>query len=56
MRMLLFAALLFASTGYALIRGGTAERIAKERAEAAVVDVLTSICVEKFNAQADAPA
>lgn len=27
MRMLLFAALLFASTGYALIRGGTAERI-----------------------------
>ena len=36
--------------------GGTAERMAKERAEAAVVDVLTPICVEKFNAQADAPA
>ena len=36
--------------------GGTAERIAKERAEAAVVDVLTPICVEKFNAQGDAPA
>ncbi|HMJ06328.1 MAG TPA: hypothetical protein VK474_08760 [Chthoniobacterales bacterium] len=27
MRMLLFAALLFASTGYALFRGGTAERL-----------------------------
>lgn len=27
MRMLLFAALLFASTGYALFRGGTVERI-----------------------------
>ena len=36
--------------------GGTAERMAKERAEAAVVDVLTPICVEKFHAQADAPA
>ena len=36
--------------------GGTAERMAKQRAEAAVVDVLTPICVEKFNAQADAPA
>jgi hypothetical protein len=36
--------------------GGTAERMAKERAEAAVVGVLTPICVEKFHAQADAPA
>ena len=36
--------------------GGTEERMAKQRAEAAVVDVLTPICVEKFNAQADAPA
>jgi hypothetical protein len=36
--------------------GGTAERMAKERAEAAIVDVLTPICVEKFHAQADAPA
>src|SRR5215831_3065408 len=36
--------------------GGAAERMAKERAEAVVVDVLTPICVEKFNAQADAPA
>src|SRR5215472_9517241 len=36
--------------------GGTAERMAKERAEASVVDALTAICVEKFHAQADAPA
>jgi len=36
--------------------GGSAERMAKERAEAEVVDVLTPICVEKFHAQADAPA
>jgi len=36
--------------------GGTAERIAKGRAETAVIDVLTPICVEKFHAQADAPA
>lgn len=35
--------------------GGTAERMAKERAETAVVDVLTPICVEKFHAQVDAP-
>ena len=44
----------FSTFGWTL--GGTAERMAKERAEAAVVDVLTPICVEKFNAQADAPA
>ena len=36
--------------------GGTAERMAKERAEAAIVDVLTPICVEKFHAQGDASA
>jgi len=36
--------------------GGTAERMAKTQAEAAVVEVLTPICVEKFHAQADAPA
>ena len=36
--------------------GGTAERMAKAQAEAAVVEVLTPICVEKFHAQADAPA
>ena len=44
----------FAVFGWTL--GGTAEQMAKERAEAAVVDVLTPICVEKFHAQADAPA
>jgi hypothetical protein len=36
--------------------GGTAERMAKERAQTAVVDVLTPICVERFQQQADAPA
>jgi len=36
--------------------GGTEERMAKERAEATVVEVLTPICVEKFHAQADASA
>jgi hypothetical protein len=36
--------------------GGTAERMAKERAQTAVVDVLAPICVERFRQQADAPA
>ena len=36
--------------------GGTAERMAKERAQIAVVNVLTPICVERFQQQADAPA
>ena len=35
--------------------GGTAERMAKERAITAVVDVLAPICVERFQQQADAP-
>src|SRR6201987_2141228 len=36
--------------------GGTAEQMAKERAQAAVVDVLAPICVERFRQQADVPA
>jgi len=36
--------------------GGTAERMAKERAQFAVVDVLAPICVERFQQQADAKA
>ena len=36
--------------------GGTAEQMAKERAQAAVVDVLAPICVERFRQQPDAPA
>jgi hypothetical protein len=36
--------------------GGTAEQMAKERAQAAVVDVLATICVERFRQQPDAPA
>jgi hypothetical protein len=35
--------------------GGTAERMAKERAQTAVVEVLAPICVERFKQQADAP-
>ena len=41
----------FSSMGWML--GGTAERMAVDRAESAVVGVLTPICVEKFQQQAD---
>jgi len=34
----------------------TAERMAKERAQTAVVDALAPICVERFRQQPDAPA
>src|SRR5215470_10929803 len=44
----------FSTLGWTL--GGTAERMAKERAQAAVVDALAPICVERFRQQADAPA
>jgi hypothetical protein len=42
----------FSSLGWTL--DSTAERVAKERAQAAVVGVLAPICVEKFQRQADA--
>ena len=42
----------FSSLGWTL--GSTAERMAKERAQTAVVEVLSPICVEKFQHQADA--
>ena len=42
----------FSSLGWTL--GSTAERMAKERAQTAVVDVLAPICVEKFQRQTDA--
>ncbi len=42
----------FSSLGWTL--GNTAERMAKERAQTAVVDVLAPICVEKFQHQTDA--
>ena len=42
----------FSSFGWTL--GSTADRMAKERAQTAVVDVLAPICVEKFQRQADA--
>src|SRR5882762_8430827 len=42
----------FSSFGWTL--GSTAERLAMERAQTAVVEVLSPICVEKFRHQADA--
>jgi hypothetical protein len=42
----------FSSFGWTL--GSTAERMARERAQTAVVEVLAPICVEKFQHQADA--
>jgi hypothetical protein len=44
----------FASFGWTL--GATAERMAQERSQTAVVAVLAPICVEKFQHQADASA
>jgi hypothetical protein len=44
----------FSQLGWTL--GSTAEKMATQRAEAAVVAVLAPICVEKFQHQADAPA
>jgi hypothetical protein len=44
----------FSTFGWTL--GGTAERLARERAQMAVVDVLTPICVERFHQQTDASA
>jgi len=44
----------FSTFGWTL--GSTAERMAAERAQTAVVGVLAPMCVEKFQHQADAPA
>ena len=44
----------FSSLGWT--PGGTAERMATQRAETAVVAVLAPICVEKFQQQTDAAA
>ena len=44
----------FSSLGWTL--DSTAERMATQRAETAVVAVLAPVCVEKFQNQADAPA
>ena len=44
----------FSSLGWTL--GSTADRMATERAQDAIVRVLTPICVERFQQQADAPA
>jgi len=44
----------FSSMGWML--GSKAERLAADRAESAVVDVLTPICVDKFEQQANSAA
>jgi hypothetical protein len=44
----------FSSFGWTL--GSTAERMAKERAETAVVSALAPICVQNFRHQADSAA
>ena len=44
----------FSALGWTL--GTSAERMAKDQAEAAVVDALTPVCVARFEAQADAGA
>jgi hypothetical protein len=49
-----FAVVGFSSLGWTL--GSTAEKMANQRAEAAVVAVLAPICVEKFQNQTDALA
>jgi hypothetical protein len=49
-----FAVVGFSSLGWTL--GSTAEKMATQRAEAAVVAVLTPLCVEKFQQQTDAVA
>jgi hypothetical protein len=49
-----FAVVGFSSLGWTL--GSTAEKMATQRAEAAVVAVLTPLCVEKFQQQTDAAA
>src|SRR5205814_9184103 len=49
-----FAVVGFSSLGWTL--GSTAEKMATQRAEAAVVAVLAPICVAKFQQQTDAAA
>jgi hypothetical protein len=44
----------FSQLGWTL--GGTAEKMATQRAETAVVGALTPICVERFQLQTDAAA
>jgi hypothetical protein len=49
-----FSVVGFSSLGWTL--SSTAEKMATQRAAAAVVTALAPICVEKFQHQADAPA
>lgn len=44
----------FSQLGWTL--GSTAEKMANERAQTAIIAALTPICVERFQHQADAPA
>jgi hypothetical protein len=41
-------------TWFGWVTGGTAEKMAREKSEAAVVAALTPVCVEKFKDSADA--
>ena len=49
-----FAAVGFSQLGWTL--GSTAEKMATQRAETAVVEALAPICVERFHRQTDASA
>jgi hypothetical protein len=46
----------WAGAGFGWVTGGTAERMANNRAETAVIAVLAPICAEKFLAQPDIAA
>lgn len=38
------------------VTGGTADVLARQQAQAAIVEVLTPMCVDRFNRASDAPA
>jgi hypothetical protein len=46
----------WAGSGFGWVTGGTAEKIANQRAETAVIAVLAPICAQKFLAQPDIAA
>ena len=46
----------WAGPGFGWVTGGTAEKIANQRAETAVIAVLAPICAQKFLAQPDIAA
>lgn len=48
------AMVIFGFWGLGWVRGSTADRMARDQSEAAVVVALTPVCVARFEAQADA--